>query len=237
MPGAWIVRIWVPILVCMASPGEAQTSGTASAQELFKTHCAACHGAAGEGSRGPALRVPVLNRANDLDSMVSLLRRGVEGTEMRADTVRWLLVMRTSGRSRRTSLPSVRTLKTVGSGRTHRGAELFRTKGKCLACHRVNGMGRTLAPDLSEIGRQRDLSWLKRALLRAESDIFDSFREYRWANLLPENYLLIDLRTKSGERARVIGRMKTHYSVQIRDGEAVSVFPEERIGGTAQILG
>src|SRR5437016_4442529 len=55
-----------------------------SAAELYKQHCAGCHGPAGEGSRGPALRVPALKQANDPESLVALLRRGVPGTEMAA---------------------------------------------------------------------------------------------------------------------------------------------------------
>ena len=110
-------------------------------------------------------------------------------------------------------------IREAGSGRTDRGAELFRTKGKYLDCHRVNGVGRTLAPDLSEIGRQRDLSWLKRALLEPEADIFDSFREYRWTIVLPENYLLIDLSTKSGDRITGHRVNEDPFSIQIRDGE------------------
>jgi putative heme-binding domain-containing protein len=213
MPCAWIGRICVLILICMALPSEARTSGTTSAQELFKTHCAACH-----GSRGPTLRVPVLKRANDLESMVSLLRRGVEGTEMRA--IPPLVVGDENLRRLASYVLAFRThTQEAASGRTDRGAEIFRTKGKCPDCHRVNGMGRTLAPDLSEIGRQRDLSWLKRALLEPEAEIFDSFYEYRWAILLPENYLLIDLRTKSGEEITGPRVNEDPFSIQIRDGK------------------
>src|SRR5215467_635223 len=53
-------------------------------RELYLAHCAGCHGPSGEGSRGPALKVASLKRANDTASLISLLRAGVPGTEMAA---------------------------------------------------------------------------------------------------------------------------------------------------------
>src|SRR3954454_5892509 len=50
--------------------------------DLYRAQCAGCHGPAGEGSRGPSLRT--LQRANDLDRLIALLRHGVPGTEMPA---------------------------------------------------------------------------------------------------------------------------------------------------------
>src|SRR3954447_11104108 len=50
--------------------------------DLYRAQCAGCHGPAGEGSRGPSLRT--LQRANDVDRLMALLRQGVSGTEMPA---------------------------------------------------------------------------------------------------------------------------------------------------------
>src|SRR5437588_1222216 len=70
------MRRWAAGLVaCLAI--SAQTP-----REFFASHCAGCHGPGGEGSRGPSLRVSTLRHANDVDSMVALLRRGIPGTEM-----------------------------------------------------------------------------------------------------------------------------------------------------------
>src|SRR4249920_3763232 len=57
-------------------------------RSLYTAHCAGCHGPAGEGSRGPALRVAALQRANDVESLVALLRGGIPGTEMPATAPR-----------------------------------------------------------------------------------------------------------------------------------------------------
>ena len=201
-------------LLALSPAIQAQTTGLA----LFKAHCAGCHGAAGEGSRGPALKVPLLKRANDLDSLVSLLRRGVSGSEMPG--IPSQVVSDEQIRTLAVYVLGMRTyLKDAVSGRIERGSTLFRIKGKCLDCHRVNGEGHVVAPDLSDIGLLRDARWLQRAILEPEADIFDSFGGYRWVIALPDNYLLVDVTTKSGEKIGGHRLNEDAFSIQIRDGE------------------
>ncbi len=40
------------------------------------------------------------------------------------------------------------------------GPALFRSEG-CIACHTINGSGGQVGPNLSHIGSQRSLSWIK----------------------------------------------------------------------------
>ena len=40
------------------------------------------------------------------------------------------------------------------------GASLFSSEG-CIACHTINGNGGKVGPNLSSIGSQRSLSWIK----------------------------------------------------------------------------
>src|SRR5262249_35777945 len=105
------------------------------------------------------------------------------------------------------------------SGPAARGAEIFRTKGKCLDCHRLNGEGRPVAPDLSTIGRDRDSSWLRPALIDPQADIYDSFSGYRWTIQIPDNYLLVELKTKGGEQIAGARINEDAFSIQVRDGE------------------
>jgi putative heme-binding domain-containing protein len=189
-----------------------------SPRDLYLAHCAGCHGPSGEGSRGPALRTAAPGRPNDAASMVALLRRGVPGTEMPAfapqtiadeplrGLAAYVLGLRTTPRD-------------AASGQLDRGAELFRTKGKCLNCHRVNGEGRTSGPDLSDIGRLRQTGWLRRAVTDPETAIYDSFDGYRWTILIPDNYLLVDARTRNGDRITGSRMNEDAFSIQIRDGD------------------
>jgi putative heme-binding domain-containing protein len=203
-------RCLVGLLACLAV--RAQTP-----RSLYQAHCAGCHGPAGEGSRGPALRVAALARANDLESLVALLRRGIPGTEMPATAPQAI-----ADEPLRALAGYVLSLRTnsgdADSTHAGRGAELFRGKGKCLDCHRVNGEGSASAPDLSEIGRQREPPWLRRAIVKPEAAIFDSFADYRWTILIPDNYLLVDLTTTSGERVTGSRMNEDAFSIQVRDG-------------------
>ncbi|HXB72720.1 MAG TPA: c-type cytochrome [Candidatus Acidoferrales bacterium] len=201
----------------------AQTPPARSGGELFQSHCAGCHGLAGEGSRGPALKVPALQRANDIESLAALLRSGIPGTEMPA-----LAASEVADQPLRALAAYVLGLRTMRSqvdpaqaatSRLGRGEELFRTKGKCLDCHRVNGEGHASGPDLTDIGRQRDSQWLRRAVTEPESAIYDSFAGYRWTILIPDNYLLVDIVTRTGERVTGSRLNEDAFSIQVRDQE------------------
>jgi putative heme-binding domain-containing protein len=185
--------------------------------DLYLKHCASCHGPSGEGSRGPALRVPALRRANDVESLVALLRRGVPASEMAAIPATVINDLQIGALA--AYVLAMRTGSTPASSGAARGAELFRTKGKCLDCHRLNGEGRPLAPDLSAIGRDRDTTWLRRALTDPRADIYDSFGGYRWTIQLPDNYLLVEVTTTKGERVAGSRLNEDAFSVQLRDGE------------------
>ena len=54
----------------------------ARGEMLFGVHCARCHGAKGEGSRGPALNRPKLPRAPDDATLLNVIGEGIRGTEM-----------------------------------------------------------------------------------------------------------------------------------------------------------
>jgi putative heme-binding domain-containing protein len=115
---------------------------------------------------------------------------------------------------------SLRTKAQEGaSDRLGRGAELFRTKGKCLTCHRVNGEGHTSAPDLSDIGRLREPAWLRRAVVEPEAALYDSFGGYRWTINIPDNYLMVEVSTRNGDRITGSRMNEDAFSIQIRDGE------------------
>ena len=57
------------------------------------------------------------------------------------------------------------------AGDTARGQALFEGKGDCLSCHRVNGEGSRLGPDLSDTGARNKADYLERALLDPDADV------------------------------------------------------------------
>ena len=51
------------------------------------------------------------------------------------------------------------------------GEKLFWGKGSCGSCHVINGKGSTLGPQLSRVGRERSLAYLRESVLTPDSDV------------------------------------------------------------------
>jgi len=83
----------------------------------------------------------------------------------------------------------------------------------------VNGEGSAAGPDLSDIGRLRESAQLRQTLLEPEANIYDSFAGYRWTISLPDNYLLVELVTRQGERVTGGRLNEDAFSIQIRDSD------------------
>jgi putative heme-binding domain-containing protein len=152
--------------VVTAGPLLAQREITAADIEeggqLFQANCASCHGAEGDAVPGVDLGHGQFRRASSDDDLVQIIRNGIPATAMpptsftdqQAGTIvvylRSLAISEAS-----TSVP----------GDAGRGKSLFEGKGQCPTCHRVNGNGSRLGPDLSDIGQLRRASELERSLL------------------------------------------------------------------------
>jgi putative heme-binding domain-containing protein len=67
----------------------------------------------------------------------------------------------------------------TGTGDAVRGRSLFEGKGGCLACHRVNGNGSRVGPDLSEVGEIRTADYLERSILEPSESILPEHRFVR----------------------------------------------------------
>ncbi|MGK0258292.1 MAG: putative heme-binding domain-containing protein [Candidatus Azotimanducaceae bacterium] len=84
------------------------------------------------------------------------------------------------------------------------GAKLFRRKGECGSCHRVNGQGPRTAPDLSDIGMHRTPAALKRSLVDPKNSLLPINR--------PVTLVTLNNDTISGRRLN-----EDTYSVQLID--------------------
>ena len=75
----------IAVLAAGTEPKVKLPAGRADMQrgeKLFQVHCARCHGAKGDGSRGPSLTRPKLPRAPDDAALVRVIEDGIRGTEM-----------------------------------------------------------------------------------------------------------------------------------------------------------
>ena len=93
-------------------------------------------------------------------------------------------------------------------GNAGRGHELFTTTATCAKCHKVNGKGKEVGPDLSEIGRKLSRSALYESVLFPSAGISHNYESYVAA--LADGTLVTGL---------LISR--TPESVTIRNPEAI----------------
>ncbi len=70
---------------------------------------------------------------------------------------------------------SERAIETRVAGKPAAGEPLFRGKGRCAQCHKVNGEGGRLGPDLSNIGSSRSVKHLREALEKPDSEVLPAF--------------------------------------------------------------
>ena len=137
----------------------------AAGAKTFRSHCAPCHGLQGEGGRGPNLANGYFYHGASDEALLRNISEGIPGTEMPAifyteDRV-WQIIA---------YIRSLNAAVERPTGNVVRGGDLFRSKG-CAACHRVNGQGGRLGPDLSQIGKMRSIAHLRRSVLDPEAEV------------------------------------------------------------------
>jgi putative heme-binding domain-containing protein len=170
---------------------------------LYGANCAICHGAAGNAISNVDLRSGKFRKAVSDEDLGRLIVAGVPGTAMPPHQFQ--------GAELTGIVAYVRSMRdlnaaTVAVGDARRGQEVFSGKGACRSCHRVNGQGSRLAPDLSDIGTVRSASALQGSLLDPT------------ANMLPINRSVRAV-TKDGKV--ITGRRLNEdtYSVQLIDAQ------------------
>ena len=188
-----------------------KSSGSAGAGlKLFTARCAMCHGPNGEGASGPDLHTDIATSVSHRREVRAVLQRGIPGTAMPdldlsdsqiANLMAYLETLSPKGGS-----------AGAAEGDVAEGRSLFVGAGGCVSCHRVNGTGGFLGPDLSDVGRRRWASFLRRALLEPSAEISPGYTSVR-------------LVTRSDSTMTGILMNQSAFSVQLlgRDGRLRSM--------------
>jgi putative heme-binding domain-containing protein len=186
----------------------------ADGQHQYQVSCAPCHGAQGEGGRGPALAVAKLPRAPDDAALASIITLGIPGTQMPGT--------RMTGEERERLIGYVRGLGSVKpaavQGDAKSGEQIFWGKANCGRCHTVGPRGGRLGPDLTEIGLRRSPAHLRATLLDPAGNIPDSFTFYRRVVFMPDNFVEVRVVTRAGQSIRGVRVDEDAFSIQLRDG-------------------
>jgi putative heme-binding domain-containing protein len=143
---------------------------------LYTSQCTTCHGPTGDAVTNVNLRSGLFRRASTDAELTRIITAGIPGTAMppfKLDPpeVTGLIAFL---RNMNGFDPG-----SVVPGDADRGRAMFEGKGRCVTCHRVNGRGSRVAPDLSDIGSLRGAGSLQRTLLDPSSQMMPINRPVR----------------------------------------------------------
>ena len=159
-----------------AHPGEYAPADIAYGSRLYDAQCTTCHGANGDGVGGVDLRSGKFRNAVTDQDLTRVIMTGIPGTGMQAfkfdpseitGIVAYLRNMNSFDRG------------SVKTGDAMRGRTVVEGKGDCTRCHRVDGQGSRIAPDLSDIGVARSAGSLLRSLTDPTSQMMPINRPVR----------------------------------------------------------
>jgi putative heme-binding domain-containing protein len=170
------VVLWCVTAAAQDHAGQYSQADIERGSRLYGANCAFCHGASGNAISNVDLRSGKFRKAASDEDLARLITTGVPGTAMPphkfqdaelTGIVAYIRSMRDSHAA------------TVAVGDARRGREIFAGKGACLSCHRVNGQGSRMAPDLSDIGTVRSARALEESLLDPTASMLPMNRSVR----------------------------------------------------------
>jgi putative heme-binding domain-containing protein len=210
----WLHSALIVAVTCCANAGVARAQdppaknpleGNAEAirfgSGLYRARCADCHGMDARGVRAPDLTQVWASGRTD-DGLFNTIKTGVPGTEMPAfappratpvETWQILAFLRTMAAPAPTDAPR---------GNAENGQRVFRAN--CASCHRVNGVGGRLGPDLSRIGAARSRDVIVRQIRGATEDF-------------KQGYEPVTITGANGQAIHGVKKNEDLFSVQIMD--------------------
>jgi cytochrome c oxidase cbb3-type subunit 3 len=182
------------------NPLEGNAQAISNGSAMFRNRCSGCHGPDAHGYLAPDLTGFWAAGGTDA-RMFDIVRRGVPGTDMIGFDPQRVL-----DKDIWQTLAYIRTLSAVPAvaptGDVGNGERIFRSN--CGSCHRVNGRGGQLGPDLSRIGSARPRAGLM-SKVRGSSDFIKA------------GYEPVTLVTRTGDRIRGVRKNEDEFSIQIMD--------------------
>lgn len=204
-----LYRLAICALACAAAGAQTRTNPFAGSPEVaesgravFRVYCTPCHGIRAQGGHGPDLTRGVYSHGGSDDDLFRTISDGVAGTEMpefkgdinEADIWRIIVFLRSIARHDAAGIPGDRA----------RGEALFWGKGACGQCHQVHAKGGHLGPDLTRIGVERSLAYLRESVIDPNARVEDG-------------YATVTVIRLDGTRLVGVERGFDNFSVQLMD--------------------
>jgi cytochrome c oxidase cbb3-type subunit 3 len=130
--------------------------------KIFAAQCSSCHGLSGDQVSGVNLRSGQFKHVFSDADLRSVVTNGIAGTAMPPHNFSPAELAGIVAYIRNMSTFDARSVTLGDAGR---GEALFNGAGNCASCHRVNGKGPRVAPDLSNVGALRSADMLQKSLV------------------------------------------------------------------------
>ena len=198
---AWLTLGTASAQLLNQDHGQYSRTDVEAGQRLYGPQCQVCHGATGDGVPGIDLRLGRFRRVSSDEDIARIVTSGIPGVGMPAFAFQAPELTSIVAFIRAGFDPGSAAVRV---GNAERGRVLFNAKAECSSCHRVNGRGPRLAPDLSDIGAIRTLAALQRAVLEPNASLLPIHRPVR-------------VMTKNGETIRGRRLNEDTFTVQLID--------------------
>jgi putative heme-binding domain-containing protein len=142
---------------------------------LYQSSCAGCHGPGGDMVPGIDLLRNQFRRATTDVEIIGIIQTGISGTTMPPSSFTTteagsiVAFLRSAAPSAGPGFGGRGGRAIVPRGDIAKGRALFTGKGQCATCHRVNGTGPRVAPDLTDVGTIRQPQELQDKILDPSS--------------------------------------------------------------------
>ncbi|MEZ5403047.1 MAG: carbohydrate-binding family 9-like protein [Bryobacteraceae bacterium] len=188
-------------------------AAAAEGREIYHRSCTMCHGLnAGPGDRAPALAGQRRYLRRTEAELYDAIKNGIAGTTMPPSPLPAADVNKIVAYIRSLRAPAAGV---AVAGDASKGEAVFRREG-CSGCHMINGRGGIAGPDLSNIGAERKLDDLLRALTEPRESV-------------PREFQPVTVTMRNGAKFEGVVKNENNFSLQIlgRDGKLHLLLREE----------